>query len=587
LDGQDSFGAAFGRLMKRKRGTRVTQAQLACLLYPNLGEDAEKRKGDISKLESGKVPNPNAATVRKIADALGITDEEIETLQRRALAPLSDQLQEIPVLSRDELELLASRFELDRPHTHSNTALKEFLTKKAADYRQVRADIEAIPETMLRLSNIKAAAKAAFAAGDMDEVESLLSMVQAVEVEEAARTAESRADVALLRGRVDEAFRLLSAAADFFAIVDPTAPGSQRSNYVERLVRHGQRFGGTGLAWSVQMGRDAVARLDRTTAAAAWATANQNLAVALWQQGTRTGVEAGTALLTEAVAAYRQALEVSTRADHPVDWAMTMQNLAGALWQQGTRTGGEAGTALLAQAVAAYRQALQVSTRADHPVQWAGTMQNLAIALRNQGIRTGGEAGTALLAQAVAAYRQALEVRTRADHPVDWAMTMQNLANALRQQGTRTGAEAGTALLAQAVAAYRQALEVRTRADHPVQWAMTMQNLANALQEQGTRTGGEAGTALLAQAVAAYRQALEVRTRADHPVDWAMTQENMAICELSWAEHPACDDPLPHLRAALDHVDAALTVYDPVHMPYDHGTATALRAEILAALNAS
>ena len=44
---------------------RMTQGQLASALYPNLTpEDAEKRKGDISKLETGKVPNPTTVTIQ-------------------------------------------------------------------------------------------------------------------------------------------------------------------------------------------------------------------------------------------------------------------------------------------------------------------------------------------------------------------------------------------------------------------------------------------------------------------------------------------------------------------------------------------
>ena len=50
----DTFGAAFGRLVKRKRAEkRMTQGQLAVALYPNLEpHEAEARKGDISKLEN-------------------------------------------------------------------------------------------------------------------------------------------------------------------------------------------------------------------------------------------------------------------------------------------------------------------------------------------------------------------------------------------------------------------------------------------------------------------------------------------------------------------------------------------------------
>jgi tetratricopeptide (TPR) repeat protein len=139
----------------------------------------------------------------------------------------------------------------------------------------------------------------------------------------------------------------------------------------------------------------------------------------------------------------------------------------------------------------------------------------------------------------------------------------------------------------EAVVAYRDALAVYTRAEHPVDWATTQNNLAAALQNQGSRTGGAEGTRLLAEAVAAYRDALEVRTRAEHPLHRAMTQENMAIAEFAWAEHPSAQDPKAHLRAALGHVEAALEVYDPENMPYDHGTATRLRERISTALDGS
>jgi tetratricopeptide (TPR) repeat protein len=53
----------------------------------------------------------------------------------------------------------------------------------------------------------------------------------------------------------------------------------------------------------------------------------------LREQGTRTGGEAGTRLLAEAVAAYREALEIRTREHLSQDWAQTQNNLAKALRQ--------------------------------------------------------------------------------------------------------------------------------------------------------------------------------------------------------------------------------------------------------------
>ncbi|MEO0678251.1 MAG: hypothetical protein AAFZ02_11910, partial [Pseudomonadota bacterium] len=162
--------------------------------------------------------------------------------------------------------------------------------------------------------------------------------------------------------------------------------------------------------------------------------------------------------------------------------AMAQNDLAIALQNQGIRTSGPEGAALLARSVAAYDAALRVRTRADHPVDWAMTQNNKATALQEQGIRASGFEGAELLSQAVASYDTALEVYTRAEHPVDWAVTQNNKAVALQEQGTRTSGPEGAALLALAVAAYDAALEVRTRVDRPVAWAMTQNNKGNALR---------------------------------------------------------------------------------------------------------
>ena len=69
--------------------------------------------------------------------------------------------------------------------------------------------------------------------------------------------------------------------------------------------------------------------------------AQDNLGTALSTLGER---ESGTARLTEAVAAYRDALEELTRERVPLDWAMTQNNLGLALMRLGER---ESGTARL------------------------------------------------------------------------------------------------------------------------------------------------------------------------------------------------------------------------------------------------
>ena len=68
---------------------------------------------------------------------------------------------------------------------------------------------------------------------------------------------------------------------------------------------------------------------------------------------------------------------------------MTQNNLGNALADQAGRTEGAAGAALLAEAAAAYRAALEVHTRAAHPVDWAMTQENLGLAFEAMGDRGG------------------------------------------------------------------------------------------------------------------------------------------------------------------------------------------------------
>ena len=88
--------------------------------------------------------------------------------------------------------------------------------------------------------------------------------------------------------------------------------------------------------------------------------------------------EGGTVRLEVSVAAYRGALEESTRERVPLDWAATQNNLGHALGILGEREGSRA---RLEEAVAAYRAALDVFADEGSPQSRAAAESNLALAL--------------------------------------------------------------------------------------------------------------------------------------------------------------------------------------------------------------
>ena len=117
---------------------------------------------------------------------------------------------------------------------------------------------------------------------------------------------------------------------------------------------------------------------------------------------------------------FQRARNRTDRTANPESWADLTMDVAKANWEIGIRTQGTAVHEHLAEAVATYRQALQVYTREQLPQQWAATQNNLGNALSNQGTRTGGEDGRRLLAEARAAFQGALSIyrAARASHYV-------------------------------------------------------------------------------------------------------------------------------------------------------------------------
>ena len=339
-------------------------------------------------------------------------------------------------------------------------SLETFLKLKAQEYIALKTEVDAIDDGLIRLSNLKAAAQDAIARVNLDEVEDLLSRVQEVELEEAAKTAELRANNALLRGRVEQAYRILCAAADSFAAVDPLEPARKISKFQNVFWEYGKRYGGIAHSLMQSMVEVALEQVDPHENSLLYGYFQLNLANCIGSQASRLLGAESERLRDLQLKHLRAAATWFPRNKDPFNWAMTQNNLANALANQAIQTDGPEMATLLAEAVDAYRAALEVRTREDHPVQWAMTQNNLANSLRNQGIRIDGPKGAALLAEAVDAYREALEVHSRADHPVDWAITQENIAIALLERSERPETDAPREDLRAALEAVDGALEV-------------------------------------------------------------------------------------------------------------------------------
>jgi tetratricopeptide (TPR) repeat protein len=208
------------------------------------------------------------------------------------------------------------------------------------------------------------------------------------------------------------------------------------------------------------------------------ARAQRNLANALLSLAQR---ESHTVRMEEAVAALRAALEVFTRELSDGLWVNTQGDLAMALWLLGTRENetGCSEKAIAAshvkEAIAAFRETLEVYSRESSPNMWAIHQLSIGSALYDLNDM---EADAARLEEAVAAYGEAEKEATREREPFTWARIQRSRGDALFKLGEQQG---GMTRLEEAVLAYREALQEYTRERAPRDWASTEISLCSAL----------------------------------------------------------------------------------------------------------
>jgi tetratricopeptide (TPR) repeat protein len=512
-------------------------------------------------------------------DFLDDIQKELQHL-RASYGSLVAALDDVRRLSRADKLVLAGQFERADAAKLTDAELQGFLENKAEEWRAYRGRIEAIDERTAGLGNLKAAAQDAAARLDFDEVEALLVRVDEAESESAAETKVLRAENALLRGRAEDAFRMLSAAADGFGSMGPAEPTRRRITYADQLYQHGLRYGTSAFEPAKEMARIGVELADKGGAVDVWAHGKNLLGNLLWAQGQLLGGEEGSDRLRESEAAYREALNIRTHENDPSGWATTQNDLGIVLRELGRRTGGERGREILWQSVRAYRAALRVRKKGVGQGAWAVTRNNLGHTLYNLSELEEGRYKMQLLARAAACHRSALRTLDPTNDAHAWAASHLNLGNVRAALGQALEGEVGLRSLLAAKEAYRAALEVWTENEFPLHWAATQMDQGTVLLPLGMRQGGEAGTRLLLEAREACMAALRVRTRDAREVEWAKTKGNLGIIHLALADVGLGVDARNELDAAEDCLESALQVFEHRHMPADYERASKVLADV-------
>ena len=196
-----------------------------------------------------------------------------------------------------------------------------------------------------------------------------------------------------------------------------------------------------------------------------------------------------------AIAAYKNALQVYTKAEDPQFWGRINNDLgiAHLEFAHFSANPGEQ----IQKAIAAFIDALRVCSRAEQPQNWAATKNNLGLAYLALA-RFSANPGE-LIQEAIAEIIDALGVYTKEEQPQEWAAFNKHLGVAY-YKSARFSANPGEQIQ-EAIAVFNEALGVYTKAEQPKEWAGTKNNLGNAYHElsrfsanPGERSPSGAGT---------------------------------------------------------------------------------------------
>src|SRR5512132_729632 len=221
------------------------------------------------------------------------------------------------------------------------------LVEIAERYKQLVAQVAAVPGDDPEVAELKGEAQAAPNAGELERADNLLARVQAGQDAalerqlEAAATAAQRGEIARTRLRYRDAAQHFAAAAQRV----PQGHEEQSLAYLgqeaDALSRQGDEFGDNpALADAIDRYRALLARRTRERVQLDWAATQNNLGNALKTLGER---ESGTQRLEEAIEAYEGALEVFAAAQASYYVSVVRDNLERASLMLAKRRGSPGG----------------------------------------------------------------------------------------------------------------------------------------------------------------------------------------------------------------------------------------------------
>ena len=479
----DSFGVKFGRLILVKRGEEgLTQQALAVAAFGD-----ESKKARISELENGHVARPQQKIVDALTVALNLTLSEMAECRGLNDVQVSEQLLADFGVSRE----LATSLLISVPESvrgDSDASIREALSAKLDEVKALLLrgskmhEIDSNWEAGLK-SFDQAIAKGQFLTADRE-----IAAIEANELkfrtipqlQRQKRLRMMRADTALLRGDIAEAYKLYSEAAQLFSNLCREEVIACRCEGYDRLHWHGRKLDGGALVAAQSLIDQNARMFDRHKNAAEWANHCQLTALNLQFIGYRNDGPKGVALLKRAVSLHKRAMSVFDKNTYFEKWLGCLTNYAVANRFLGTRLGKADGVSAIDTAIDSYDE-IQAHLPDELELELARTRVNLASSLAQRAAFTDDLILVAnLLTRAIECGEYSLSIYEKFEHSRNQAIAHNNLGEAKVERGKRECVDDPVAEIEEGMRHFRCFLTLQPKDLDRVQWGEANENIADA-----------------------------------------------------------------------------------------------------------
>lgn len=407
------FGALIQKHIDQKGWTHETVARRVW------GSSGTSRRGHISGYIKGLRGKPSAATIRGFADALGISDEEIEVLrskERTAERELAAEL-DVPI---DLLNRIVNRFGEKEEFTYF-VEFEDAIIEKASEYHRLRDEIKSLRAENFKLDNEIAVIDSLLNEGDVDganyNLDKLLNSQLNIYIDNLktlANLAIIKAEVEILRDDIESAFATFDSLLSFLENFSKNFAADVRNTVASRLLRYGLVSDPNYIRRSSELYRknaEHYAEMKMSDhfvdAYFGFSEATSCFGIYALRNAATSSIATAAARLPEIVRVSDDAAEFFQHYDDQSGVAVSRLNLAG-VFVEFSETVEDRNS--LDTAISAYQQAVAALDPLSGADLWAFCRHKMGRALFTRGVRSTGQAGEADLRQALDAFYDALQV---------------------------------------------------------------------------------------------------------------------------------------------------------------------------------